>query len=240
MKAKSLFMCMMLAMPLGFTACNNDDEPKVQEQVVSENDILSFLEESEFVAGHQMPLKKVGNQWEYGLPKITFEGLNYLDFWKSITNQYFWYREGQLYIDVPFLTYFREKEVSRWEDIAFSYYMNHHYNGAFYCFIPVTLKYDETTREITTAEKAFDLEEVPGMKFILEDFIFNTLTIRTEYDEQYGGNDGSHSSYKQTTPPETGKYMIFKNKQEVYDFLDKVLEDAKTYAKENYLFPDTD
>ena len=25
MKAKSLFMCMMLAMPLGFTACSNDD-----------------------------------------------------------------------------------------------------------------------------------------------------------------------------------------------------------------------
>ena len=42
MKAKSLFICMVLAMPLGFTACSNDDEPKVQEQVVSENDILSF------------------------------------------------------------------------------------------------------------------------------------------------------------------------------------------------------
>ncbi|MBQ9884085.1 MAG: hypothetical protein IJM43_06475, partial [Bacteroidaceae bacterium] len=33
MKAKSLFMCMMLAMPLGFTACNNDTEEVLEPEV---------------------------------------------------------------------------------------------------------------------------------------------------------------------------------------------------------------
>lgn len=31
MKAKSFFMCMMLAMPLGFTACSNDNEEPAPE-----------------------------------------------------------------------------------------------------------------------------------------------------------------------------------------------------------------
>ena len=33
MKAKSLFMCMMLAMPLGFTACSNDTEEVLEPEV---------------------------------------------------------------------------------------------------------------------------------------------------------------------------------------------------------------
>ena len=33
MKVKSLFMCMMLAMPLGFTACSNDTEEVLEPEV---------------------------------------------------------------------------------------------------------------------------------------------------------------------------------------------------------------
>ena len=33
MRAKSLFICMMLAMPLGFTACSNDTEEVLEPEV---------------------------------------------------------------------------------------------------------------------------------------------------------------------------------------------------------------
>lgn len=229
----------LVAMPFSFIACS-DDDPIIEENVLSQADILGFLAESEFVSGEQIPLRKNGSQWEHGIPLHTHEGMDYLNFYRSFTNKYFWYKEGQLYIDVPFLAFIRGKELSWTERSAFSSFMTQRFPHGLSLFIPVSLYFDEVSQQFSTTEKAFDSEENPGIKFVLESFKFGTLIIRTEYSESYGGNDGSRASYKKTTPPTEETYMFFNRKQEVYEYLDQLFEEAMIYAKENGLFPTTD
>lgn len=85
MKTKSLFMCMLLALPFGFTACSSDDEPEVSQQI-SEAEINEALARSikdsdadEYVDQTILMKQALGGEWvivENGQPvqKVTFDG----------------------------------------------------------------------------------------------------------------------------------------------------------------------
>lgn len=223
---KKLYLIPMMAVLTLLCSCYSDnDEPlfpePTVEEVLTEKALNEKLEGRLFVCTKLAPLSVSGDTWvekEIAMPMIH----TIYDILLTYVNRYFWSKNGQMYVDFNYKNDTLRKMFGD-DFMDFNNYLVENNNFGYPFFIATSLKYNETTHELSTSNQAFDREEVPGMRFVIESFKDGVLVIRTEYDKPAElGFNGHRAYYKVTTEiPPTSR--DFNSKSEFLDFFDQIV-----------------
>jgi len=220
---KFYLIALMAFCSLFLTACYSDnDEPMVpqeEEQQLTETMLNEQMSGKIYERINVVPLEGSGDNWtekDIAYPAI----YTVYDFLLTYVNQYFWSRNGKMYVDFCYKST-TLREMFGDDFLDFNNYMAENNNFSYPYFVATGLKYNALTHELSTTNYAFDREEVPGMRFVLESFQNDVLVIRTEYNEPYNGITAHRTYYKATTKtPET--FRDFESKTEFMAFFDYI------------------
>ena len=217
---------MMVVLTLLCGCYSDNDEPLFpqipeEEEVLTEDALNQMLEGRLFALTKVVPLSGSGDSWTEN--DIIIPGINSIyDFLLPYVNRYFWSKNGQMFVDFNYKSSdLREKFGDDFMD--FSKYMaeNNGFGQPF--FIATTLKYNETTHVLSTSNQAFDREEIPGMRYVIESFKDGVLVVRTEYNEPYVSNITGHRVYYKATTEIPTTSRDFGSKSEFLEFFDQIV-----------------
>lgn len=219
---KNFYLIPMMVFLTLLSSCYSDNDeptfPQVEDEMLTE----AMLNQQMFGKFYQLTeitaLERDGEEWK----EIKLARPAIYNFLTPYVNRYFWSKGGVMYVDFNF----KENvllETFGDDFMDFNNYMAENNNFSFPFLIATKLQYDADAKVLNTSNQAFDMEEVPGMRFVVESFKNDVLVVRTEYNEpNEEGIAGHRATYKVSTDiPTTSRE--FNSKNEFLAFFDQIV-----------------
>ena len=219
---KKFYLIPMMVVLALLCGCYSDNDEPIFPQVEDEELTETKLNQQMFGKFYQLTeitaLEHKGEEWK----EVKLVRPAIYNFLTPYVNKYFWSKGGVMYVDFNF----KENvllETFGDDFMDFNNYMAENNNFSFPFLIATSLKYNADTQTLSTSNQAFDMEEVSGMRFVVESFKNDILVIRTEYNETNEHGISAHRAYYKVTTEIPSTSRDFGSKSEFLEFFDQIV-----------------